>query len=129
MNGAAMKQDWILTETHEIHSILALSFRFALSKASKLRVIERIHRRIRAANRKGFMTNQPTPDAAIIFHDAERNQLRATLQYVTGQLIKAGLDDGASPVEKMARRAVELRKERDQLRAENTFLLEEKNNQ
>ena len=30
------------------------------------------------------------------------------LQYVAGQLIEAGLDDGASPIEKMARRAVVL---------------------
>ena len=52
----------------------------------------------------------------------ERDKHLVTLQYVTGQLIEAGLDDGASPVEKMARRAVEMSNECDQLLAENEKL-------
>jgi hypothetical protein len=42
----------------------------------------------------------------------------ARLRYVTRTLIDAGLDDGASPVEKMARRAVEMSKQLDALRKE-----------
>ena len=52
----------------------------------------------------------------------ERDKLATTLQYVTAQLIEAGLDDGAAPVEEMARRAVVMSKQNDRLRAKNAQL-------
>jgi len=48
----------------------------------------------------------------------ERDAERATLSYVTRQLIEAGLDDGASPVEKMARRALDMNKQLARMREE-----------
>lgn len=67
----------------------------------------------------------------------ERDELRAKLQYVTGQLIEAGCDDGAAPIEELARRAKKdiagLRAEVERLKTSHAIELqsqmEENNNE